>query len=285
MKAVPCHSTQSEWDNAISGAGGLHQQSWAYGAASDCQARRWELWARGQVRGWVQTLHRHRFGIPFTFIPCGPVWKGKPEPWAPNEVVRGVGLLIGQGNHGLPLMTPAHVAVLDISDKDRLWTGMHQKWRNRLRSAQSNRLDQCRSTCLDQVLESEARNRRILKYRSLPLEFIRALCEKGRYQVFHAQNDGQIVASALFYFFGCQASYLIGWSNEIGRSTNAMNLVIWDAIGWLSENGINSLDLGQLDTVNAPGLARFKLGTGARPVGLGATHLFLPTRLSNSHFP
>ena len=40
--------------------------------------------------------------------------------------------------------------------------------------------------------------------------------------------------------------------------------------------GVRWLDLGSLDSERAPGLARFKLGTGAELRPLGATCLVLP---------
>jgi hypothetical protein len=40
--------------------------------------------------------------------------------------------------------------------------------------------------------------------------------------------------------------------------------------------GVRWLDLGSVDTEKAPGLARFKLGTGAELKRLGATMLVLP---------
>jgi hypothetical protein len=44
----------------------------------------------------------------------------------------------------------------------------------------------------------------------------------------------------------------------------------------LAAEGLRWLDLGTVDTEAAPGLARFKLGTGARLRRLGATCLVLP---------
>ena len=44
----------------------------------------------------------------------------------------------------------------------------------------------------------------------------------------------------------------------------------------LRAEGVAWLDLGSVDTEAAPGLARFKLGTGAELRRLGATCLVLP---------
>jgi hypothetical protein len=44
----------------------------------------------------------------------------------------------------------------------------------------------------------------------------------------------------------------------------------------LREEGVRWLDLGSVNTEDAPGLARFKLGTGAALRRLGHTLLVLP---------
>ena len=50
----------------------------------------------------------------------------------------------------------------------------------------------------------------------------------------------------------------------------------WQAAQALRAEGVRWLDLGSVDNEAAPGLARFKLGTGARLCRLGATCLVLP---------
>jgi hypothetical protein len=45
---------------------------------------------------------------------------------------------------------------------------------------------------------------------------------------------------------------------------------------WLASKGVQSLELGQVDTVKAAGLARFKLGVGADLRPLGGTYLWWP---------
>ena len=55
------------------------------------------------------------------------------------------------------------------------------------------------------------------------------------------------------------------------NSTNRIGLAF--AAEELRKTGVQKIDLGTLDTVNAPGLARFKLGSGARAEPLGGTWL------------
>ena len=69
------------------------------------------------------------------------------------------------------------------------------------------------------------------------------------------------------------ATWQIGVARAEGRRLNAMNLLLWEAMGWLSDEGHETLDLGTLNTQDSPGLARFKLGTGAMAQRQGGTWL------------
>ncbi len=81
--------------------------------------------------------------------------------------------------------------------------------------------------------------------------------------VMAAALDGTTpVAAALLLGHGHTATYQIGWSNEAGRKSSAMRLVLWRAIGHLRERGFRWLDLGGINPDTAPGVTEFKLGTG-----------------------
>jgi lipid II:glycine glycyltransferase (peptidoglycan interpeptide bridge formation enzyme) len=84
------------------------------------------------------------------------------------------------------------------------------------------------------------------------------------------------IASMLFLVHGRVATYQIGWSGEEGRRLSAHQLCLWEAMRALREAGVRRLDLGTVDTDAAPGLARFKIGAGARVRALGPTCLVLP---------
>ena len=75
------------------------------------------------------------------------------------------------------------------------------------------------------------------------------------------------------------ASYHVGWSGPEGRAANAHPLLLWSAMQALAAEGINRLDLGDVNTEDAPGLARFKIGAGANVRPLGPTILLPPLTL------
>lgn len=154
------------------------------------------------------------------------------------------------------------------------------KWRNRLRRAQKAglRVDHApMSTEPDHwLLLHEAQQAKSRGYRALPAAFTSVWCRENgpkTTRLFTARQKGEPIAAMLFLRHGKGASYHIGWSNAAGRALNAHNLLLWEASDWLARRCVAWVDLGPLDTESAPGLARFKLGSGAEPMRLGATYL------------
>ncbi|MEM7058470.1 MAG: GNAT family N-acetyltransferase, partial [Pseudomonadota bacterium] len=89
--------------------------------------------------------------------------------------------------------------------------------------------------------------------------------------VFTAYSEEDPIAAMLFRLHGRRATYHIGWTGPEGKRLNAHNLLMWTAMTRLPKAGVERLDLGGLNTEDVPGIARFKLGSGARPVTLHGT--------------
>lgn len=183
----------------------------------------------------------------------------------------------------LPLVSPGTVAVLDVTpDHDTLDAGLHQKWRNRLRHARAQGLSVTRQNMPDDpqhwLLQTDLRQQAQRRYRNWPVTVTLAYGREnpGQAKLFTAHLHGAPVAAMLVLRHGSSATYHIGHADHVGRATSAHTLLMWRVIGWCKAKGIEQLDLGMLDTENAPGLARFKLGTGAQPKRLGGTWLWWP---------
>ena len=125
----------------------------------------------------------------------------------------------------------------------------------------------------DALLDREAAQRRAKGYRGLPRAFLHALGPD--LDVFTAETDDGIVAAMVFVRHPPGATYIMGWSGAEGRRLHAHHALLTFARAELPGT-ITHLDLGQIDTVNAPGLARFKLAAGAVPHRLGGTWLRIP---------
>lgn len=210
---------------------------------------------------------------------CTPDRNGRPDPL--------------DGSDLLPMVTPGHIAQLDLSaSRDDRRARLHGKWRNRLVRAEAAGMT-VRQAPLPQdadhwLLLEEAAQARARGYRRLPRAFTHAWAALGgrdATRLFTAHAGGAPVAAMLFLRHGDMASYHIGWCGAEGRRLNAHNLLLWRASDWLARKGHRLLELGSLDTEGAPGLARFKLGSGADAVPLGATWLDAPgTRLATRLF-
>ena len=99
-----------------------------------------------------------------------------------------------------------------------------------------------------------------------PFAFFRAihdhLISKDMGAVFLAKHNNQPIAAAIHLYFGRQATYKFGASDEAFQHLRANNLVMWEAIQWHRHRGIKSLHLGR-SSLAGEGLRRFKLNLGA----------------------
>ncbi len=284
------------------------QQHPVYGAA--CEAigsglRRFVLRAsNGKTIASAQVLERP---VPLlgkaALLSRGPVWKPKtpaaqqrdglirllerlreehrvvvvtPESCADTDPLEGCGWMRA--------MTPCQLAVLDLSGgPEAMRARQHGKGRNRLRRAQGAGLQVEDSDMpadpAHWLLAAEAEQARRRHYRRLPPKFTLAwVAQGGRHsaRLFTASLEGKTVAAMLFLLHGKAATYHIGWSGPEGRAAGAHNLLLWRAQLWLANRDVRLLELDLVDTQTTPGLARFKLGSGARVVPLGATRLSAP---------
>lgn len=185
----------------------------------------------------------------------------------------------------LPLITSQHEARLCLPTTSRLArAALMTKWRNRLVRAEtaglrvtSERFDPAPHEWL---LQAEAEQRRNRGYRGHPLWLYKAMArlEPNALRVFIAHRGPSRHAFMLFVAHEGVATYAVGQVDAIGRKYSAHNLLLWRAIEHFIENRFSRLDLGSIETEQNPGLARFKLGTGAHVHARGATFLYtIPT--------
>lgn len=185
----------------------------------------------------------------------------------PETAVQGFGLV--------PLVTPMHHAIwrLDVD----LRKGLAGKWRNRLSAAERAGVTVhpgSRAT-LDRLILEEQRQRHSRGYRSLPAVFTQGL-PPDALRIWEWRQDGDIAAAMAFVRHESSATYHLGWGSKAARRTGVHSAMLMAAANALQVEGVRWLDLGSVDTDRGPGLARFKLGTGAALRRLGPTMLVLP---------
>lgn len=178
----------------------------------------------------------------------------------------------------VPLVTPAHAALWDLTgDPEQRRTALHQKWRNRLNHGKSQGLRLTRQNLPHDprhwLFAADAKQQTARGYRSwpLPLTLAYARENKGKAKLFQAFEGKDPVAAILILTHGSSATYHIAHTTARGKQLSAHPLLLWEAACWLAAKGICRLDFGLIDTGRAPGLARFKLGTGAKAHRLGGT--------------
>lgn len=183
----------------------------------------------------------------------------------------------------LPLVWPMTLAQLDLSgDTAARRARLRGKWRNALVRAETSALRVTASRLPPRadhwLLRHEAAQARARGYRRLPAAFAAAWARMSPDDTLlvAAHDLAGPVAGMLFLRHGAGASYHTGWTSAAGRVAGAHTRLMWEAIGRLADAGVTRLDLDLIDTHHAPGIARFKLGTGAVPVTLGATRIAAP---------
>jgi hypothetical protein len=253
------------------------QQSLPYAAAAGaCGARvRWSEGEGGQVllveRGGLRLVSRWSAG-------AGTPWDQRR---ALRRLARWPGLTIAtpetdvRGWGLVPLVTPVHHAVWRLGPDLR--SGLSGKWRNQLRRAEKAGVSAQPGTAasLAVLMAEEAEQRRRRGYRSLPPAFTGAL-PRDALRLWDWRAAGQPAAAMAFVRHGTTASYHLGWADPAARAAGAHGVMLMAAAEALWAEGVRWLDLGPVDTERAPGLARFKLGTGAVLKRLGSTVLVLP---------
>lgn len=169
-----------------------------------------------------------------------------------------------------PIMSPQSIARIELGgDPAGLRRRLDGKWRNRLVKAEAAalRVDIARGgAALTWLCAAHARMMAARRFKGLPPDFLADLvAASARRDVFLcvAERKRETLAAALFLRHGAGATYVAAAAEEAGRAVHAGTLLLWRGLVALQAAGARSCDLGPVDTDRSPGLARFKLGTGA----------------------
>ncbi|RMF10037.1 MAG: GNAT family N-acetyltransferase [Alphaproteobacteria bacterium] len=290
------------WHQVLAGVDRLPlQQSWSYGAALAGQglgARRVILSVEERPVGAAQIIIRKIVGpIRLVSVIRGPVWfdgaTGEDQTRALKALrhdyrrrsgdflfVTPEGGSLAETNRlfrsmgARSVLTGSSTVWVDLRPcPENLMANLDGKWRNRLRKAQQQpslrvAVRRARERDLLWITDLEERQAAARRYRGLPARVIHAYWEEAPEDVMFgvARQGGNAIAAALFLRHGQSATYQIGWADIQGRRMDAQRRLMWEAILALRAQGVRTLDLGGIDTVNAPGVARFKLGLGGEVV-------------------
>ncbi|MFN3664245.1 GNAT family N-acetyltransferase, partial [Yoonia sp.] len=158
----------------------------------------------------------------------------------------------------------------------------HPKWRASWRKAQARDCT-IRSAPWDNenhrwLLQADLAQQRRAGFCALPHALIPAFAATGRNAavVYTAHLDNILIAAMLFLRHAPVVTYHLGWTSDLGRDCGAHHRMLIHAAQDFHAQGCGRLDLGTIDTHHAPGLARFKIGSGAQIRQLGGTWIRLP---------
>ena len=189
------------------------------------------------------------------------------------------------------VMTGYSTVLVDLTQSpQQLRAAFEGRWRNRLVAAERENLELVRNT--DSALEmqwllEEERTQRLQKnFHGLPTHFIEhyhaaradptttllMLHAECHHLTPHKEKNHRI-AAMLFLLHGSTATYHVGWTNAEGRAKHAHNLLMWHAFEELRALGIQTLDLGGINTRSLAGISRFKIGTGGKIVTYAGTYV------------
>ena len=288
------------WDALHRLAAGSLQQSWRYGQAMQAlgiPCLRASVHDGGQLVGAAQFLRqRLPWFVRSALCSRGPLWH-------PGCSAAQRAHAVGMIRRSLPLRRP-RVAIFtpELDEREaeregnpcaglrRVMTGystvfvdlrrsatdlrrkLDGNWRNRLAAVERSGLEVCDESADDGAHEvmvaAEWAQRRSRGYFSLPRAFVAAWRAAepadGGTLLLSARQSGERVASTLFLVHGRTATYHLGWTGPAGRQSHAHNLLLWRAFLALQGRGVDFLDLGGVETLREPGIARFKIGTGGR---------------------
>lgn len=281
------------------------QQEWSYASAIKAQGHEVHhavLSVDGRIKGLALIAERQMFGpIRIALLMRGPVWLECPDQlWEQLFLAEIRHRLAGAVLLWTPERKAAHetrhslhgyrrvltgystVSINLCPPIDRIEASLHGKWRNLLRAGRRNDIaiqEAKGGRDLAWVIERNEAHRREIGYAGPSPDFIRSLGQfalpKERL-IWLAKYADEPIAGIIIHLHGRTATYYVGCTSPAGRNFRAHHLLLWHAIERLKEKGIQSFDLGGIDTEKAPGVARFKLGMGGDAVTLAGTYLVPP---------
>jgi hypothetical protein len=278
-------------------------QSWAYGevtaAAEGSRARRGVICHGREPVAILQTIEKRFAGLRLVKLFRGPLWLGAaPAPTESAAVLtllrrqfrlwRGTLLLFmpelaDSAENATRLRAAGFVRVVTGASSIRislqeseeaLRAGLDGKWRNALVRAESAGLaveTDGGAPARDWLLARYAELKRARKFKGPEAAFLGALVAASDPSrdvfVLRALENTEPIAGVLLVRHGGAVTYLVGWTSDAGRRTNAHNLLLWQAMLTLKDRGLATLDIGNLDP-DTPGIAAFKLGLRGTPYTL-----------------
>jgi len=168
-------------------------------------------------------------------------------------------------------------ARLDLnSPLEKLKGNLDPKWRNCLGKAERSGL-QCRSGTEEPIFAyilgeyaGMLQKKRLIG--TAEPELLAGLqarfSDSNKFLGFVAVRENERLGGILIARYGFTCEYLVGAVNDNGKSLNAGNYLLWQAIAFMKDLGCRWFDLGGMHPVETPaGIFHFKKGLGGQAYG------------------
>jgi lipid II:glycine glycyltransferase (peptidoglycan interpeptide bridge formation enzyme) len=269
--------TKEQWDSKIIENGGEFLQSWDWGEFQEVLGRK--IIRFSSEVGMAQIIITQLpLNLCWAYIPRGPIFFDKEK--SKDLISKIMGIVPKNAvfvdfepaqdiNIGFPKFKsrqPEHTLLLDLcKSEDELLDKMHSKTRYSIRLAEKRGLE---FKELDnemefyKVLKLTSGRQKFRTYNELYFNLMKKNLDPANLKFFGVFNNGEIIASGLFYRFGETVIYLHGGSNYEHRALMAPYLLHWEAIKFFKKSGIKYYDFWGVDEKKWPGVTRFKIRFG-----------------------
>ena len=178
------------------------------------------------------------------------------------------------GEHGFKSTSQTYETVwLDLTHSETvLRSRLKSKWRNQLNKGERTKIAvkfDWSGVTADRFLRQYGVDLSTKKYRGRNPKFIKEEITAAFHfrevvigWAFHPGSEKVPIAAVLIFVHGRSASYRSGWTTDIGRASNAHNVLLWEASKMLKDKGLRFFDLGGVEPMTAEGLTHFKHGMG-----------------------
>jgi lipid II:glycine glycyltransferase (peptidoglycan interpeptide bridge formation enzyme) len=165
-------------------------------------------------------------------------------------------------------------SVLDLQDSvENLRKNLNGKWRNQLKKSETFNIKMEYGNSENSYYWLMGQYKKLMidksfKGPSVELYNNIFINEQKSITIFRVFHDGKPVAGQMYIKHGKTSTYLVGYNSEFGRKMYLHNYLIWNAIIVMKSENISWFDLGGIDIINNPGVAKFKLGVEGKKFSL-----------------
>ena len=294
-------SSQNEWEHFFKQIERSNLlQSWSYGSAKfKCEGWAVSRWvyknSEGKKLAIFQVLEKKILGIIklrrinrgplffpevnqqerikvcFEILKFGNIWERRILTIAPEFLFTGLNFSTIISNK-VYIPSPKGYESIWVNlkkDTDKLRSSLSTSWRNKLKISEKNNIQieiGANEELKKWMLVTYSENMKIKGFTGISLPILKHLFNSKSKNceiiICRASIDKTNISGLCVVTHGSSATYLIGWTGQLGRKKRANHFMLWSVIKELKVRGLEWLDLGGIDAESTPGITDFKLGMG-----------------------